>query len=366
MSDKLKKQAQQEAARLERRYGHKSASIGSEQFKFDVIPTGVLALDYALGTGGWSKGHMTEVFGPPDIGKSSAMGLTAFANAQQEGLLCGLIALEPTFDPDWAIKHGVDPDLLVVGRPDDGLQAFGMLHEWVREDIVDFIVFDSIGAILRPQETIDGAKPSSHGQAALITWGVKNAVMPVWKNNKCVVLLNQIRDDSKSPVPGALDSPGGHALRHLCPVRIQLRQRGSALKARVDGDEIVIGRTIKATIIRNKLSEGSNKSAEFDYYLMDTEDSTVGIDTGKDIVSTAIRTRVIEKAGSYYRHETFPPDNTGKRQVQSKDSVYEYLATNPKAVEQIRNEVLVVMLQKQGEVKSFKPELEVVDGEARN
>src|SRR4051812_46314555 len=122
MSDQ-KKIASKEAARLEEKYGLKAGSVGSKKFKLNVVPTGSLALDYELGTGGWPLGHPVEIFGPPDIGKSSVIGFNAIRNAQNQGLLCGIIALEPGFDPDWALKNNVDPSTVVVARPDNGEEA---------------------------------------------------------------------------------------------------------------------------------------------------------------------------------------------------------------------------------------------------
>lgn len=361
MSD-LKKRAEQEAARLERKYGLKAGATGAEKFKLNVVPTGSLALDYALGTGGWPLGHPVEVFGPPDIGKSSVIGFNAIRNAQAMGLLCGIVALEPGFDGDWATKNGVNPESVIIARPDNGEEAFEMMYDWVVDDIVDFIVFDSIGAVITKGELDqDKMKSKVGGQSKLITDGVKRILVPAWKNNKGVILLNQVRDQMNSPIPGQVESPGGHALKHTSAIRVQLKQAGPAFKAKVEGEDVVIGRTLVAIIKRNKLSEGSNKRAEFDFYQMETEDNPVGIDWGKDVIATAIRTRVIAKAGAWFRHPTFPGE---KHQIQSKASVEDYLLGNEPALKQIREDVLAVMLAKQQEVKNVKPELEVVDGSA--
>lgn len=352
MSD-FKNKALQEAARLERKFGHKTGAVGSETFKLNVVPTGSLALDYALGTGGWPLGHPVEVFGAPDIGKSSVIGFNAIKNAQKQGLLCGIIALEPGFDQEWAYKNGVDPETVVIARPDTGDIAFEILHDWTQDDTVDFIVFDSIGAVVAEIERQEGAKSRVGGQSKLITDGVKRILTPTWKHNKGVIFLNQQRDDMNSRIPGMKESPGGNALHHSAAIRVHLKSTGAPVKTRVEGDDVVIGKTLVAVIKRNKLSEGSMKRAEFDFYNMDTDESVVGIDVAKDIVATAIRTRVIEKAGAYYRHSTFPGE---KHQIQSKDATYDYLLENPEAVEQIRKEVIEAMLVQQGGAKNVQPE----------
>jgi recombination protein RecA len=357
MSTAVQNKALQEAARLQKKFGHKTGAVGSEDFKLNVVPTGSLALDYALGTGGWPLGHPVEVFGAPDIGKSSIIGFNAIKSAQQLGMLCGIVALEPGFDKDWAVKNGVDPEMLVVARPDDGESAFEILHDWMQDDIVDFTVFDSIGAIVAAGERKDeknGMKAKVGGASALVTAGVKRILTPVWKHNKGLIFLNQQRDDMNSKFPGAKESPGGNALHHSAAIRIQLKPASGSppFKAKVDGEDIYVGRTLVAVIKRNKLSEGTNRRAEFDYYNADSDESEVGIDTAKDVVATAIRTRVIEKAGGYYRHPSFPTD---KHQIQGKDAVYDYILEHEESVQQIRQEVIEQMFLKVGGTKNQAP-----------
>lgn len=340
------------ANRLEKKYGHKTGAVGSDDFQMTVVPTGSLALDYALGTGGWPLGHPVEVFGAPDIGKSSVIGFQAIKNAQAMGLLCGIIALEPGFDPEWAYKNGVDPETVVIARPDNGEIAFQILHDWVRENDVDFVVFDSIGAIMSQIEQEDGAKSRVGGQSKLITDGVKRILMPTWKHNKGVIFLNQQRDDMNARMPGMKTSPGGNAVHHSAAIRVWLKQAGAPFKSTIGNEEFVVGKTMVASIERNKLSEGSKRRAEFDFYQANSDESVVGIDQGKDIVSTAIRTGVIQKAGAYYRHDSFPADKNGTRQLQGKDSVYDLLSDSNKAVETIRKEVITQMMEQNAKEKA--------------
>jgi recombination protein RecA len=354
----MKAKAAAEAARLEKKYGRNAGAVGSHTYPTDSIPTGILALDYALGTAGLARRHVIEVFGPPDIGKSSVIGLGTIANAQKMGLFCGIIALEPGFDPDWAFKRGVNPDELVIARPENGEEAFEILHEWCTDDLIDLILFDSIGAVVsKGEHEQDKMKSKVGGQSKLITDGIKRILIPTWKNNKCVILLNQVRDVIGSPIPNQVDSPGGHALKHSATVRVQLKQSGAPYKVKVDGEDVVAGRCLKAIIQRNKLREGTQQKAEFDFYQMETDEHPVGVDVGKDVVNTAIRTRVIEKAGAWYRHPSFPDGR-----IQSRDKTEEYILTNPKVQEQLRHEVLEVMAQKLAAEKTKKPDLEVIEG----
>lgn len=351
---------------MERKYGNKAAALGSAPYKLNVVPTGILALDYALGTGGWPLGHPVEIFGAPDIGKSSVLGLSALRNAQAMDLTCGIVALEPSFDKEWAIKNGVDPEWLIIGRPDDGQAAFEMLYDWVTDDLVDFILFDSIGALLRPSETEDKGKPSQGGQSNLITWGVKRILMPAWKNNKGVIFLNQVRDDMNARMPGMVESPGGWALKHSAAVRVHLKQgKNKETESVGTGDEkedIIIGRQLVASIKRNKLSEGTNRKATFWYFQKETEGSPVGLDSASDVLGTALRTGVIKKQG-WYHYPAFPEDKKGEHKIQSKEKVAEFLDENPEVVAQIREEVLAVMLKKAGAPKELQPEPDEPQGD---
>lgn len=370
MSEAVKKALQAEAERLNKQYGEKTGAMGSTEFKLDVVPTGVLALDYAMGTGGWPLGHPVEVFGAPDIGKTSTLGLSAFRSAQAKGMTTGLIALEPGFDPKWARKHGVDTDLLLVARPDDGRDAFDILWEWMTDDIVDFVIFDSIGAVTNPSdhEKADAANKVG-GASNLITFGIRRVVPHVWKRNKGLIFLNQQRQKMNSPIPGQMDSPGGEALRHFCDIRIQLKGasgKESIYKAKVDGEDVIVGRKLTAHIVRNKMHEGSNVKATFDFYQKETEDHPVGIDSAADVIATGMRTGVIKKAGGFYRHPTFPEAKSGENQLQGKNGVAEFLAENPKAMEQIRNDVLAVMLDKYGAAKHEEPDLVALDEAMEN
>lgn len=338
--------ARAEAERLEKKFGHKTGAVGSDKYQLKVVPTGSLALDYALGTGGWPLGHPVEVFGMPDIGKSSVIGFSAIKNAQAMGLLCGIIALEPGFDEEWAYKNGVEPENVIIARPDNGEVAFQILKEWVKGDVVDFAVFDSIGAVIsESEEEKDDAKSRVGGQSKLITDGVKRILTPTWKHNKGVIFLNQQRDDMNARHPSAKTSPGGNAVHHSAAIRVHLKPKDVPFREKIDGEEVIVGRTLVADIKRNKLAEGSSYKAEFDFYQMESKQGPVGIDWTKDVTATAIRTGVVQKAGAYYRHDSFPKDKNGTAQLQGKDSVYDYLAENEKAVNTVRKQVIEAMLK---------------------
>lgn len=362
--DKRRKAIADEIARLNKKYGLHSAALGSERRKLQVVPTGVLALDYALGTGGWPLGHPIHIYGEPDIGKSSTLGFSAFRNAQAMDLTCGLIAVEPGFDPDWAAKNGVDLDYLIVSRPNNGTEAFNVLYDWINDDIVDFIVFDSLGGVVTPSEDQEEGKARVGGASGLITSGVRRNLMPTWKREKGLIFLNQIRDDLKS-MHGNVKPPGGHLVEHGTDIWIHLRQTAGSDSYRkvketadVKGYDVTVGRRLTAVVTRNKMCEGTGKRATFWYNQMDTEDyGPVGIDGTEDIVATAVRTGVIKKSGGWYTHSAWDD-----KSLQGLPAVSEFFAAHPDAISEIREAVLEVMDRK---TKFNKPgDLKLVEGAA--
>lgn len=353
------KAAQDLAAKFEKKFGHKAGATGDAEWPIDVVPTGSLSLDYALGTGGWPMGHIIEVFGPPDIGKSSVIGLNALANAQAMGKFCVLIAVEPGFDPAWAERHGVDTKSLAIARPDNGQDAFNMLLDATVSG-AGFILFDSIGALLRESEAEIDGKPAQGGRSQLITWGVHNVLPKAWKNNVGIMFINQVRDKMNARMPGVVDSPGGHALKHASSIRVQLKTASGGLYSeKVNGSDVEVGHRLKSVIVRNKFSEGSRRVAEFDYYKMETDNHSVGIDKTADIIDVATKVGCITPAGAWYKHPSFPGE---KNQIQGKAGVGEYLAANPDVQALIRQEVLDAMIKESGPIQNVKPSSEAENG----
>lgn len=342
------------AAALEKSYGKGAAVRGGLQRALRAIPTGSLALDYELGTGGWPLGYLVGVFGPRDIGKSSMIGLNSIRNAQAMGMNCAIIAMEPNFDAAWAEKNGVNVDELLITYPTTGEEAFAILHKLLRSEAVDLIIFDSIGALASESEMAEDGKPRQGGQAGLITWGVKVAAPLAYRNNVCVILLNQVRDNMKSRIPGVVQQPGGHALEHHESIIVQLKRGGTPFTVKQSGTDVQIGLPIVAHIVRNKMSEGSGKKAVFDYFSTETEDYPFGIDSASDVINTAIRTGVIKKAGSYY-------EAPNGHRVQGQKAMAEYLGENVEVLHEIREAVLQAMLD-----RNDKTILEVVEEEAAN
>jgi recombination protein RecA len=320
--------------KVQRKFGFSSAATGRFIRTEDVIPTGILALDYALGTGGWPCGSLIEIFGVQDIGKS-LLGLLAVREAQRENRICAWVAVEPGFDSSWAEKHGVNMDQLVVTWPDDGLDAFNHLQMLLDDDDVSMVVFDSIGALLRPSEAELQGSPSQGGQAGLITWGVKRAQMSLFKKNKYALFLNQARDIMSGRVAGLVESPGGRALKHTAEIRIQLKPGNDKYMIKDGDNEIMAGRQVIAEIRRTKRDEGTGKRALFDLFSMETDKYPFGVDSSKDIMLTAVRTKIIEQSGPYYYYANFPAGR-----LQGKEKVQDWIKTNPDGAAELRRKVI--------------------------
>lgn len=321
-----------------KKYGIQAASSARFKPHTAVTSTGILSLDFALGTGGWPEGSIVEVYGPRDIGKSSIIGLNAIIEAQKVGKHCALIALEPGFSPEWAAKHGVNLDKLLILWPNDGKIAFDMLYDMVHDDDIHTIVFDSIGALLRESEAGEKGKPSQGGQSALITWGVKRVLMPVWKLKKTVILVNQIRDDMDSFFSGTVKPPGGHALEHTAEIHVQLKPSADRYLVKEgigkEAHDVIVGRGIIAVVVRNKRNEGTNQRAFFDFYQKETDEFPFGVDKIKDTILTAKRAGVVRISGGWHHYGGFPD---GK--LNGYETVVEYLEANPSLLEEIRQTV---------------------------
>lgn len=325
------------AAKYQRRYGLTSASGARFRPHIKVTSTGILALDHALGIGGWPEGVIVEVYGPRDIGKSSIIGLNAIIEAQKEGKNCGIVCLEPGFSPDWAAKHGVDLDKLLILWPDNGKIAFDMLYDMVNDDNIQTILFDSVGALLRESEVGEKAKPAQGGQSGLITWGIKRIQMPTWKLKKTVIMVNQIRDDMDSMF-NSVKPPGGHALEHTAEIHVQLKPGKDRYMIKQgigeEAHEVMVGRAIIAQVVRNKRNEGTNQRAFFDFYQKETTEYPFGVDRVKDTVLTGKRIGVLPVSGAWYYNELFPG---GK--LQGYDKTVEYLNENEEIYEGIRTQI---------------------------
>lgn len=340
----LKKKAEAAKATTIDKFGEKSAALGSERYALNVVPTPSLMLDYKLGIGGFPYGQMVELFGANGLGKTTVIGYGVLANVQKQGKLPGIIAMEPTFDDEWAYRlHGLDPDMMIVGRPDYAEEAFDMLHEWVFGGLVDYIMIDSIGAMGVKSEMEDGGKKKAYGASGVITSGL-NAVMPrLYKNNQGLLIINQQRQAGQTRTGHTFhDSPGGEALKHHAQIRIHLKPGHGKFTATVDGQKgVLVGRELSCVFKKNQMAQAADKAANFNFFNIETEEYGLGIDRISDIINTAKVTGVIEGT-TWLKHPKFP-----KGQLQGRKALAEYIEKEPKIVDVIRSEVMERMMERQ-------------------
>src|ERR1039458_1603916 len=342
------------------KWGAASASLGNEVCVQNVVPSPSLMFDYKCGIGGLPYGHAVEFFGANSLGKSSAIAYPTIANVQAQGKLPGLILGEPVFDPDWATKLGVDTELLEIKRPDNADQAFEMLHDMIYENLVDYIVVDSLGSMGAESEAKEGGKKKAFGISGIVTSGL-NAILPrMWKNNQGLLIINQQRQDTKGKsMPGMTnyESPGGEGLHHDCVIRIQLKPGRTRYVDKLDGEEILCGRELICAFKKNKLAANS-KAARFDFYYQAVEkyDYKLGVDKDEDVLRTGMVSGVIRGSRARPEHHTFP-----KGSVHGKPGLAKLLASNPEVYNIIREEILVKMRAEQAEAAEPQiPKLKVV------
>jgi recombination protein RecA len=324
---------------LQRKFGEDSVYLATETPPVEVVSTGSYALDFATGIGGFPRGYVIEVFGKESTVKTSLSYYMIAAEQVRLALLksplgVAFINLEGRFSAEWAQELGVDLSKLIVANPKDGSEAADILYELVNSEAISLIIFDSVGAMLGKEE-MEGTDRVG-GQAKLVTGMVKRVMARAWHTRCTVIFLNQARADIGSPIAGAIESPGGHGLKHASAIRVQLRRK-EGYRGIVDGQKKEIGFRVAATIKKNKAGGSPKRVAEFDFYTDDVEGHTFGIDHTEEIMSLTMRPGIdlIERSGAYYSHESFP-----EGRIHSREGVVNFLRENPKAVEVLRDQLV--------------------------
>lgn len=346
-----------------KKYGMEYVNMGGKSYHLDVVRTGSLMLDYKTGIGGFPYGHAVEVYGANRIGKSSAIGYPVLGNVQRDGKLPALIAVEPRMvteeDREWGRKLGFDPDMCLIQYPDHVEEAFDMLRDLVFENLIDYIMIDSLGGMGSPSSAKEGGKKKAYGISGEVTDGL-NAIMPrLYKNNIGLLILNQQRQaPSPSGRPGLMvyESPGGEGLKHHMRMRINLKPGSDRFTQKIDEEDVIVGRELTCVFRKNNMSQGQEKTAKFNFYHIETEQYGFGVDTTQDIINVGMITGVMRKEGQgNYFHDTFPG---GK--LYGKPKVNDFLMNNADALEQIRHEVMQVMIKNELEAAKKKRDLKVV------
>ncbi len=319
-SEKFKKMDELEATiqSIKSRYGEGSIMKLGEapRVDVDVIPTGSLSLDIALGVGGIPRGRVIEIFGPEASGKTT-LALHIVAQAQKKGGLCAFVDAEHALDPEYAKKIGVKIDDLLISQPDTGEQALEITESLVRSGKIDVIVIDSVAA-LTPQAEIEGEMGAHHIglQARLMSQALRKLTAITAKSKTVVIFINQIRIQIGVMFGNPETTPGGKALKFYTSVRIEVRRIAQIKR----GDEI-IGNRVRAKVVKNKVA-APFRVAEFDLI------SSEGISLAGDVINLGEKHSIIKKSGATYSYESTKL-GTGYEKAK------QFLKENPKLLDEI-------------------------------
>lgn len=292
----------------------------AQKVEVELIPSGALSLDLALG-GGYPKGRIIEIYGPESSGKTT-LALHAIAEVQKTGGTAAFVDAEHALDPAYAKKLGVDTDNLLISQPDNGEQALEITETLVRSNAVDIIVVDSVAALV-PQAEIDGDMGDSHMglQARLMSQALRKLTGIINKSKATVIFINQIRMKIGVMFGNPETTTGGNALKFYASVRMDIRRIG---QIKGDGDDIAGNRT-KVKIVKNKIA-APFRTAEFD--IMYNE----GISKTGDVLDLAALHEVVEKSGAFYKYN-------GETIGQGRDKTKQYLKDNPAVLAEIDQKV---------------------------
>ena len=310
-------------AKIEKQYGKGAImKLGDENVgPIEVISTGCLSLDMALGVGGLPKGRIIEIYGPESSGKTT-VALSAIAECQKNGGTAAFIDAEHALDPVYAEKLGVDVNNLYVSQPDDAEQGLNIAETLVRSNSIDIIVIDSVAA-LTPRAEIEGEMgQSTIGlQARLMSQALRKLTAIISKTNTCLIFINQLREKVGVMFGNPEVTPGGKALKFYSSVRMEVR-KGDAIK---DGTEFV-GNKAKVKIVKNKVAPPF-KNCEFDILF------GKGISAMGCIVDTGINMGILVKSGSWISYND-------EKIAQGRDKAISYLDDNPEVAEEIKAKII--------------------------
>src|SRR3982751_545816 len=299
-------------AQIDKHYGKGSVMrLGDEvRAPLEVIPTGSISLDLALGIGGLPRGRVVEIYGPESSGKTT-VALHAIANAQAAGGICAFIDAEHALDPDYAARLGVDTDSLLVSQPDNGEQALEIADMLVRSGALALIVIDSVAA-LTPRAEIEGEMGDSHVglQARLMSQALRKMTGALSKSNTICIFINQLREKIGVMFGSPETTPGGRALKFYSSVRLDIRR----IESIKDGVEVVGNRT-RVKVVKNKVAPPF-KQAEFDIMY------GKGISREGSLIDVGVDLGLVKKSGAWLTYE-------GEQLGQGRENAKTFLTENP-------------------------------------
>ena len=328
---KAKLQALQAAmSKIEKDFGKGSImKLGDENVeKVEVIPTGSISLNAALGVGGFPKGRIIEIYGPESSGKTT-LAIHAIAEAQKSGGIAAFIDAEHAFDRFYAEKLGVDTNTLLISQPDNGEQALEIADQLIRSAAVDIIVIDSVAA-LTPKKEIEGEMGDNVVglHARLMSQALRKMTSTLSKTNTTCIFINQLREKIGIMFGNPETTTGGNALKFYSSVRLDIR-RVTSIK---DGDN-VIGSQVRVKVVKNKVAPPFRK-AEFEITFGE------GISKVGEIVDLGVEYGIIQKSGSWFSYNE-------TRLAQGRDAVKNVIKDNPELAEEIEAKIMDAISDKQ-------------------
>lgn len=328
--------------RIEKNFGRGSImKLGDDRVEdIEVIPTGSIGLNFALGVGGFPRGRITEIYGPESSGKTT-LAIHAIAEAQKKGGIAAIIDAEHAFDRFYAEKLGVDVDNLLIAQPDNGEQALEITEQLIRSSAIDIIVIDSVAA-LTPKSEIDGdmGERSVGLQARLMSQAMRKLTGTISRTNTCCIFINQLRDKIGVMFGPSETTTGGNALKFYSSVRVDIRS-ATTIK---DGED-VLGRRTKVKVVKNKVAPPF-KRAEFDIMFGE------GISRSGEILDLGVELGIISKSGSWFSYD-------GSKLAQGSVGAKRMIADNPELADELEAKIMEALKGGDSEAKTAKPKVKL-------
>jgi recombination protein RecA len=310
--------------RLDKTYGKGTIMrLGERQaVEVEVIPTGSLGLDIALGCGGLPKGRIIEIYGPESSGKTT-LAIHAVAECQKRGGIAAIIDAEHAFDRFYAEALGVNVNDLLISQPDNGEQALEIAENLIRSGAIDILVVDSVAALV-PRSEIEGEMGDSKVglQARLMSQAMRKLTSSIGRTGCCCIFINQLREKIGVMFGNPETTTGGNALKFYASVRLDIRKSGSALK---DKDGNMVGNLVKVKVVKNKLAPPF-RIAEFEIVFGE------GINKMGEIVDLGAQLDLVQKSGAWYSYN-------GAKIAQGRDAAKQFLLDNPEIALEIEGKI---------------------------
>ena len=310
--------------RIDKTYGKGTVMrLGDKQvIDIDVISTGSLTLDLALGIGGLPKGRIVEIYGPESSGKTT-LAIHAIAECQKKGGIAAMIDAEHAFDRAYSESLGVDTDNLLISQPDNGEQALEIAENLIRSGAIDLIVVDSVAALV-PRSEIEGEMGDSKMglQARLMSQAMRKLTATIGRTGCCCIFINQLREKIGVMFGNPETTTGGNALKFYASIRMDIRKSGAAIK---DKEGNLTGNHVKVKVVKNKLAPPF-REAEFDIVF------GKGISKSGEIVDLASEHDIIQKSGAWYSYN-------GAKIAQGRDGAKLFIEDNPEVAAEIEGKI---------------------------